>query len=259
MSRIVFLGCSGSRMVHTHHLHSKIERQRQPRALNSMAWSTGTTLWWVKEAPGSYQEPEEGDQEAALHAGVGNRGWEQPGNKHQHIALLDAFSRRQILHGGFLVFPGSSSSPSSEVSLLTVVGGVAVGLLAVILTAVRDDAPGQEGCQGGGAKDPGSREPMVPWWATTARASSEVWWLQGNPAFSSSAQEKTIGNPVLLSTAEWGLLWQSCSEDLTVLVSVDSHSVCVQASEDTFQTVSHIFPLAQKASSIYPHVHTQPW
>ena len=59
---------------------------------------------------------------------------------------------------------GPGSDPSSEVSLLTVAGGVVVGLLAVILTAVavrmhqgkkgarRKDAP----------KEPGSREPMMP-------------------------------------------------------------------------------------------------
>lgn len=87
------------------------------------------------------------------------------GTNIQHIAL-DRSSRKQILHGRVSpdgVLPRELDSPGSEVGLLTVVGGVAVGLLAVTLTAVavilhrkngarREDAP----------EDPGSREPMVP-------------------------------------------------------------------------------------------------
>ena len=88
------------------------------------------------------------------------------GTNIQHVAL-DRSSRKQILHGRVSpdgVLPRELSSPSSEVSLLTVTGGVVVGLLAVILTAFavrmhqgkkgarRKDAP----------KEPGSREPMMP-------------------------------------------------------------------------------------------------
>ena len=87
------------------------------------------------------------------------------GTNIQHIAL-DRSSGKQILHGRVSPeggLPRELDSPGSEARPLTVVGGVAVGLLAVILTAVavmvhrkkgasREDAPA----------DPGSREPMMP-------------------------------------------------------------------------------------------------
>ena len=87
------------------------------------------------------------------------------GTNIQHIAL-DRSSRKQIPQGRVPpdgVLPRELNRPTSEVSLVMVVGGVAVGLLAVCLTAIavmmhqgkksarRKDTP----------KGSGSAEPMM--------------------------------------------------------------------------------------------------
>lgn len=77
-----FLGGSGPRVVHTHHLHGEIERQRQSRYWQEERGVPAPLCGEFGEAPGSHPGPDEEGGQEPTPAGLGNRRWKQPRNQH---------------------------------------------------------------------------------------------------------------------------------------------------------------------------------
>lgn len=87
------------------------------------------------------------------------------GTNLQHISL-DRRDRRQVPHGRIPpdgILPWELNSPSSEVSLVTVLGGIAVGLLTVCLAVAAAVLCRKKNIKGKEApQSSGSCKPMIP-------------------------------------------------------------------------------------------------
>lgn len=185
------------------------------------------------------------------------------GTNIQHIAL-DRSSRKLIPQGRVPpdgVLPRELNRPSSEVSLVTVVGGIAVGLLTLCLAAITVMmCKSKKGSRRKDAlKCSGSSKPMMPPQSHHCD-SSEVWWPQVVLSLLPKCLRKTVETQMLLETAEnWGLPFQSYSEDLTVLMNNLGFELCLlfHASKKQMQTTDHSFPLAQKVAD--PGTQSHRW
>ena len=259
MSRTVFLGCSGSRMVHTYHLHSKIERQRQPRHWQTQRGVPAPLFGESREAPGSYQEPEEEGDQKQPSAGVGNRGWEQPGNKHPAHRPGPQQQEADPSREGF---PWRRPPPGAQQSQLWGQpahsgGGRRGGTPGGHPHCRRgDDAPGQEGCQEEGC----AQGPWQPWAHDALgeppqrqlgglMAAGETQPFPPVPRKRQSKPSASVDGRELGTSVTKLLRGPDCTSERWF-------AFCLRSGiRGHLQTVDHIFPLARKASSIYPHSH----
>ena len=240
MSSIVFLGRSGSRMVHTHHLHSQIERQRQSRHWQTQRGVPVPLAGESREAPGSYQEPEEEGDQKQPSAGLGNRGWEQPGNKHPAHRPGPQQQEADPSREGL---PWRRPPPGARQPRLWGRpahggGGRRGGTPGRHPHCRRGDAAPQEWCQEGGR----ARGPRQSW-AHGALGEPPQRQLGGLMAAGETqplppVPRKRRSKPRDLGTCVTKLLR---GPDCT---SEPSHSVCSFRHQRTHSDVDHIFPLA---------------